>query len=191
MTNVKELLTTTLMDMMETTPLEKITVKDVADKCGVSRQSFYYHFSDIYDILKYIFIKETEKALNEYSDIDSWQLGYVRLMKWSLKNKNLVLNTFFSIRREYVEVFMSKVLYKYIIKVVTEEAKGLKVTKDQCDFIANFYTLAINAQTADWLRHNMTEKPEKIAEKVSIVLEGTFRRALLGFQDDNRKKSKD
>ena len=29
-------------------PLDKITVKDIVDDCGVNRNTFYYHFQDIY-----------------------------------------------------------------------------------------------------------------------------------------------
>ena len=39
----------TLLEMLRDTPLDEITVKDLTERCGISRQAFYYHFSDIYD----------------------------------------------------------------------------------------------------------------------------------------------
>ena len=32
-------------------PLDKITVKDIVSDCGISRNTFYYHYRDIYDLL--------------------------------------------------------------------------------------------------------------------------------------------
>ena len=45
----KRLLAQSLMDLMMTTPLEKISVNDIVDHAGVGRNTFYYHFEDKYD----------------------------------------------------------------------------------------------------------------------------------------------
>lgn len=39
------------LELAEKKSLKKITVKDIADECGITRSTFYYHFSDIYDVL--------------------------------------------------------------------------------------------------------------------------------------------
>lgn len=185
MANMKQIFTDTLIEMLREKSLSEITVTDIANRCGVSRQTFYYYFDDIYQVVEWIFEQETSRALEAYSSIDSWQLGYIRMMKWSQQNKALVMNTFRSVQREYIEFFMYRVLYQYIIKVVSKEAEGMRVTQSQCEFIANFYTLALNAITLDWIRTDMKEKPEDIAEKVSFLLEGDFKKALLKFQNRN------
>ena len=186
MTNMRQIFADTIVDMMHTKSLNAITVTDIVNQCGVSRQSFYYYFDDIYDLIEWIFTQESERALNEFSDIDSWQTGYIRIMRWAQKNKPLVMNTYRSIQREYIEFFMYRVLYQYIIKVVETEAKNLYVTEEQCAAVAKFYTLAINAISLEWIRNNMEESPEAVAEKVNFMIEGDFQKALLKFQAANR-----
>ena len=39
------------MSLLNERPFEKITVKDIIEKCGVSRNTFYYHFQDVYDLM--------------------------------------------------------------------------------------------------------------------------------------------
>ena len=39
------------LELAEKKSLKKITIKDIADECGITRSTFYYHFSDIYDVL--------------------------------------------------------------------------------------------------------------------------------------------
>lgn len=187
MKDMKQMFLDTLLEMLNTKTLSEITITDIVSKCNVSRQTFYYHFDDIYDLIEWYFTQETEKALCEFSDIDSWQTGYIRIMKWAQKNKSIILNTYRSVQREYVEIFMYRVLYQYIIKVVNTEAKHLNVTKEQCAFVAQFYTLAINAVSLEWIRTGMNDNPENIAESVNFLIEGDFRKALLKFQKSNRK----
>ena len=186
MTNMQEIFARTLIDMLEEKPLSDITVKDIAGRCGVSRQSFYYYFGDIYGLIEWIFVTETEKALEEFSDIDSWTTGFVRIMKRLRSRRSLVLSTYGSVQRDQIELFMYRVLYQYMIRVVETEASGLRVTEQQKDFIANFYTLSLNAVMLDWIRKGMIEEPREIAEKVGFLIEGDFRKALLRFQEKNR-----
>ncbi|WP_411677473.1 TetR/AcrR family transcriptional regulator [Caproicibacter sp.] len=176
--NAKEVFADSLKKMLEKKTLDHITVKDLVEDCGVTRQAFYYHFSDIYALVEWIFIEEASAALANNRDIDTWQQGYCRVLQRMKKNKNLVLNTYRSISREYLETFMYKVLYQVIFPVVEEQAKGLNVEKRHKEFIAHFYSLAVVAMGIDWVRTGMKEDPEEIAEQVAVLVKGDFQKVL-------------
>lgn len=53
-TSTKKALAAALKKMMEVKPIDKITVKDLVEICGVNRQTFYYHFDDVYDLLEWV-----------------------------------------------------------------------------------------------------------------------------------------
>ena len=44
-------------------PLHKITINDIAEKCEINRQTFYYHFQDIYDLVEWICQTDAEAVL--------------------------------------------------------------------------------------------------------------------------------
>ncbi|MGL5650991.1 MAG: TetR family transcriptional regulator [Paraclostridium sp.] len=44
----KKALASSLKSLMNTTSLNKITINDIVQDCGVNRRTFYYHFKDIY-----------------------------------------------------------------------------------------------------------------------------------------------
>lgn len=82
MTNMKDTIRNALVSKLQSSSLDSsITVTDIATDCGISRQAFYYYFNDIYDVVESIFLEQTERALNEYSDIDSWQIGYIIIIR--------------------------------------------------------------------------------------------------------------
>lgn len=41
----------TFREMLEKSPLDKITVTNIIERCGINRNTFYYYFRDIYDLL--------------------------------------------------------------------------------------------------------------------------------------------
>lgn len=53
----KRALAASLIKLLSQKPLDKVTVKDIIEDCGVNRQTFYYHFKDIYDLVDWIFWK--------------------------------------------------------------------------------------------------------------------------------------
>ena len=54
-TSTKKALADALKKMMVIKPIDRITVNDLVETCGVSRQTFYYHFDDVYDLLEWVF----------------------------------------------------------------------------------------------------------------------------------------
>lgn len=66
MSNItKKAIAASLKNLLKEKKLNKITVQDIADDCGINRQTFYYHFQDVYDLVEWICIQDTEKALKE------------------------------------------------------------------------------------------------------------------------------
>ncbi len=59
----KRALANSLKSLMAKKPLDKITVTDIAKDCGVNRQTFYYHFKDIFDLIEF-----------DYALFDAFQL---------------------------------------------------------------------------------------------------------------------
>ena len=48
----KKAIMDSFLRLMEKKPLEKITVRDIVDDCGINRNTFYYYFQDIYAVLE-------------------------------------------------------------------------------------------------------------------------------------------
>ena len=59
----KRALATSLKKLLSQKELTKIAIKDITDDCGVKRQTFYYHFADVYDLIEWIYT--LTKSLNQ------------------------------------------------------------------------------------------------------------------------------
>ena len=53
----------TFLAMLEQESLDKITVKDLVDRCGMNRNTFYYYYQDLYALLEELLQEEAEKRL--------------------------------------------------------------------------------------------------------------------------------
>ncbi len=178
----KNALATSLKKFLNYKTLDKITVKDIVEDCGVNRQTFYYHYQDIYSLVEWIFITEGMKILEGKKTYDSWQEGFLRVFYYVQENKPLVVNTFHSIGRDHLERFLYNEVYKLLIDVVNEQAEGMKVSEENKNFIADFYKYAFVGIVMEWIRNGMREAPEEIIDKISKLIKGDIRKALIKYE---------
>lgn len=174
----KALLANALIVMLQKRPIDKITVKDLVDECGLTRQTFYNHFYDIYELVEWIYLQAAEKSLAENKDYDTWQRGFYQVLISIRNNKVLMQNTYRSTNRDSLEKYMYTVIYDQIIDVVERQALGMSVDQKHKNFIAHFYSLAFIALIFEWIKDGMKEKPEEIVEQTGVLIKGDFEKAL-------------
>ena len=70
--NTKEKIAQALKILTTRKSFHKITINDISGECGMTRENFYYHFRDKYDIVNWIILKEIIDPLSEIEDFESW-----------------------------------------------------------------------------------------------------------------------
>ena len=108
-TTTKIALAYALKDLLKNKPLNKITVSDITDKCGINRQTFYYHFADIMELVGWIIEKEADDALKNNTTYDTWQEGFESLFKMLKEDRDFVLNVYHHITGDYIDRYLYKV----------------------------------------------------------------------------------
>ncbi|BEP29878.1 TetR/AcrR family transcriptional regulator [Helicovermis profundi] len=183
MSNITErALAQSLKKIMKTSPLNKITINDIVNDCGVSRRTFYYHFQDIYGLLEWLLITEVRAILNENRTYETWQKGFKQILVYLLKNKEIIFNTYNSIGREFLEVHLYDGVFKLIYNVVDELSKDITIKEIDKEYIVDFYKFAFVGLLLDWIKNNMSEDSEQLIDKLDKLIEGDLQRAILKFE---------
>lgn len=180
----KRALEASLKRLLLQKPLDKITVSDITDDCGVNRMTFYYHFRDIYDLVEWSCAEDAARALNGKKTYDTWQQGFLQIFEAVQANRPFILNVYHSVSREQVEIYLYKVTYGLLRGVVEEQSAGMSVREEDKQFIADFYKYGFVGLMLDWIRGDMREDPRRIVERLSSVIQGDFARALERFRTE-------
>ena len=180
----KRAFASSLKKMLAKRPLEKIRVIDITEDCGVNRQTFYYHFKDIYDLLEWVYTNEATKALGGKKTYETWKQGFKQIFQYILNNKEFVLSTFNSVSREYLERYLYNEVYLLLIGVVEEKAKGIPVREKDKSFIADFYKYACVGIVLDWIKSGRKEESDKIIERLNKLIYGNMEEALERYRTD-------
>ena len=177
----KKALAQSLKKIMATKEVNKVTINDITEDCGVNRQTFYYHFTDIYDLLEWIYKNEVIEKIEKIESgnlSETWQNGFLYDFEYILENKKFVHNTYNSVSRETLLKFIYKQTNNLITKVIEEKSKNISINESNKKFISNFYKYAFVGVVQDWIEKGMMEEPKNIVNKLSTMLDGEFERVI-------------
>lgn len=107
-----------LKEMMLTVPLEDINVTALCKKCGCHRQTFYYHFQNIYDLLASYFLNERVLGLNEADEIDK---AMASLIEYSKQNFDFLRSSYNSAAHDLVDDFFYNKMVNKVFNILTKK----------------------------------------------------------------------
>lgn len=180
----KRALEASLKNLLLKKPLDKITINDIAEDCGINRMTFYYHFKDIYDLVEWSCYEDASKALAGNKTYNTWQQGFLQIFDAVKENRPFIINVYRCVSREQIEKYLDKVTYDLLINVVKEEAKDRTIEESEKEFIAHFYEHAFVGLMLDWIGNDMKEDSQEIIDHLSILMQGNFARALQGYSSE-------
>lgn len=180
----KRALAASLKELLAQKPLDKITVSDIAEQCGVNRQTFYYHFQDIYDLIEWSYTSDAAASIGEYKTYGTWQRGFLNVFDYIQKNKTFVLATCREPTRQHLTRYLYEQVYQLLYAVVEEAAAGMAVRESDKAFLANFYKYGFVGLVLDWIDHGMRTPPEELVGQLSVIIEGNLRAALERLRTD-------
>ena len=178
----KKALAESLKNLLLQKPLNKITISDIADDCGINRMTFYYHFKDIYDLVEWTCAEEAAQAMEGKKTYDTWQEGFLNIFSAVQANKPLIMNVYRCVSRERIEQYLNPLICSLILGVVEEKSAEIPVSEADKRFIANFYEYAFIGVMLEWIDNNMREEPSVLVERTSRVVHGSILRALGAFR---------
>ena len=166
----KRALEASLKHLLLQKPLNKITINDIAEDCGINRMTFYYHFKS--------------RALAGKKTYETWQQGLLQIFEAVQDNKPFILNVYRSVSREQVENYLYRITYDLLEGVVEEQAQGMSVRQEDKAFIATLYKYVFVGLMLDWIKSDMKGDPALIVERLEQVIHGSVSAALGRLRTD-------
>lgn len=171
----KHQLADALKTLMAQKPMDKITISELTTLCQIRRQSFYYHFEDIYDLLRWMIQNEAIKLLQQQEGALLWKEGLLQLFQYLEANKAVYLCALKSVGRDHIRRFFEADIYSIIHRTIEQLAEDIGVKNQLNSFIdvemlTHFYVVALAGITESWLLGEIDRTPEELIQFGDIIL---------------------
>ena len=167
--NTKKLFAEALKKIILQKSFSKVTVSELIRECGVNRKTFYYHFSDVYDLLKWTLEQEAIDVVKNFDLIVDYEEAILFVIEYIKVNNKFLNNIYDSLGRDELKRFFYTDFVGIVEIIIgkAEEETHKKLTDNFKKFLAAFYTEAIAGTLVEVGLEKI--EPEKIEE---IIKEG-------------------
>ena len=165
--------------LLEQTPLDKITVKMLVDACGISRNTFYYHYEDIPALLRDILETDLAQIVRDApAECDSNQRARL-LLTYLAEHRTLFDRIYRSEHQPQLQANI-QASAKDITMASIRAAGGSGLSPALQDAIALFFSSGLLSLCSQWLEDGAKEPPEVLLQRLALfdgLLETTVERA--------------
>lgn len=184
--SAKVLIVQAFKQLIQKKSIDKITVKELCEICEINRQTFYNHFSDLFDIFKYLFQEELFAEIAQNRTFENWCGGFLATLNYLKRNSKMIWHVYESSYRLEANTFFTRISNRLLEDVVDECMESLDKVLEEADrrFIVNFYRHVFNGLMMDWVNEGMKEQPEELLKKLQIMIGGSIPRSVSAFAEE-------
>lgn len=139
----KNMISDAFLDLTKEKDIDKITVKDIVEKCHITRQTFYYHFQDIMDVIEWSMQQRMEEILSKSLKVTSMQEA-VRILVSSVdKHPEIIIKLMNSQKREQTERLLINTIRSYMQEMIDKKELFMDMKRSDLKMAIKFFSYAI------------------------------------------------
>lgn len=174
--NTKKALAESLKKIMRKKNFSKITVSEIVSDCGVNRKTFYYHFEDIYALLKWMLEAEAIEVVKHFNLIVDYEEAILFIMNYIEENDYIISCAYDSIGRDEMKRFFFADFNDLVASIIdnAEKEVGKSLDDDYKNFLCSFYTEALAGILIDWIKNRKEQNRQQVMEFLVKTMKGSL-----------------
>ncbi len=186
----KKAIISAFMELLSKKSLDKITVKDIVDKCGINRNTFYYYYQDIYDLIDSIFQEETKNVRDVETGEDFFD-EMKRKVGLAIEYRQALSHIYNSRSRNVIVKYLRVSSDDFVSKYICNKAKDYNVSESDLNLIIDCYSSALCVVLLEWIGGNdksvLGLDGDEFMRKITKLYESTIHVALEAFSARTKK----
>lgn len=172
----KTALSNALKKRMETKPFSKITVSDIITDCGLNRKTFYYHFEDMRDLLRWTLRHEAINVVESFDFATDNKEAILFVVDYLEQNQHMLNCVYDAVGSGELRMFLYEDFKKIARKIITtaENQLGKRISEEYKDLLASFYTDGIVGIIIEWLNGKFKLEKSSAVRYVTDIFKGSL-----------------
>lgn len=165
-------------DLITQKNIDKITVKDVVEVCGITRQTFYYHFQDLLDVIEWGLRQATEHAVQQGLQADTMEEALYIFLSAADRNRQLGRKILNSQKKNQICDMIFHSIQNWLFAMFKERNQNTSYPVHELDFALHFYSYAIagslydvisdDASDLDFVTHQIVELMDPVVSQLKL-----------------------
>ncbi|MCM1288445.1 MAG: TetR/AcrR family transcriptional regulator [Clostridium sp.] len=158
--------------LSEQMPIDKITVTKITKECGINRNTFYYYYNDVYDLLEEIIYTKMQKlfVIDENNYGDSWKASLRLIGQYAIKNEEFIKALYHSMGRDAFGDKLTSIAEEPIRRTLMDYVDRQEAVEEDIRNVAYAFAKAFAELAVEWIRGRLNSTPVETMETVIKTL---------------------
>ena len=161
-----------LRKLLNEKPLKQITVKDIVAECGVNRNTFYYHFHDIPNLLEHMLKEDIDKIIESESQVESLEDLLSTISVFVRENKKAALHIYRSVNRDIFEKYQWAICDYAVSLYLAPLVKDVNINETDYKVILAYIKSLTFGFTMGWLEEGLKDDIEPLIHRICQLKQG-------------------
>lgn len=172
----KKALCTSLKKLMRHKTFSKITISELIRDCNVNRKTFYYHFEDIFGLLKWMLEQEALEVIKQYDLLVDFHDAFVFVIDYVEANSYFLNCIYDSVGRDELKRFFYQDFIGLVETIIrkNEDKMETTISDDFRFFLCNLYTEGIAGMIINFFQHPDKYTKENLIDYFTIVMHNSI-----------------
>jgi hypothetical protein len=175
--DVKKRLSEALIKLSYEKPLEKITILDLTEQAGMGRQTFYYHFEDKYDLIKWTTMTLARQGWDEYFDERGVYLTLLNTDIYIYKYRRFFAQAWKRDGKNPLPQYMIDYNIQWYIDYLSKHF-GASVLTDELLFAIKYHAYGAGLHNCNWVAEKAPQPPAAKAQFTINCIPGILKQYL-------------
>lgn len=179
----KIILANSLRNLIKKKPVDKIKIREIVEDCDLNRQTFYYHFQDMYALIEWMYRYDGQQIIGEAFNGDNILDTAKAFLAYVEEHRDEIICVLESKAQMYFSNFLCKGIGICCDIVIDGYTKDLSITKDYKSFLSTYYTSAILGVSLDWIKKGDSSRlsPDELLQMFVHTTMGSLELALNNY----------
>lgn len=178
-----------LRNQIKKKPLDKINISDIVADCNLNRQTFYYHFQDVYALIEWMYRYDGTEIFRKTSGTDDVFATAREMLAYVDRHREELCAVTESKAKIYFFNFLNECIGNCFNLIFDEIAKDYKVSDKYRKFLQSFCTSSIVGVVDEWVKAPASERAsvDEMMKMFDYAFNGTLKLALSNYKASSNK----
>ena len=173
MVQTKKIIKDAFWELLEEKPYNKITVRDIVNRCCVNRNTFYYYFQDIPTLMVDSIEEWIDEVIRKYGTITSPVDCLTYMAEECMKRKKAFLNLFHSAQKNAFLYNLNRMGYDIINTYVDKIGENREILKEEKESFIRCYKCVFVGSILGWLEEDASYDLSTFYEELCKIFSGS------------------
>ena len=173
----KQAIIEAFLKLLNERPMNQITVKDIVERCGINRNSFYYHFADLPTLVETILKEDADQLIQKAGAISSLEECLGLAIDFTLKNKRAVLHIYSSVNRAHFEHYLDRVCTYAVTRFINTAAGNIPIQEEDRKLIIQYFKCLLTGYILNWMADGLRYDIRSQVSRLCTLFDGSISQA--------------